>query len=233
MSSYEAQILAYHGWGLDYSFWDLVKSELGGIYKLNAANRGYFGEELNPEWDKFHSEIPKIVIAHSYGLHWCPEERIEKADGLILVNSFTQFHPRKAVEFKASKRLTKALIISLTKKPEIALNDFQQLAYLPSKAPKFKHDLTHADLELLQHDLADLDRDNHRISHLKKTKSIRIIHGTSDQIVSIDLARRMSSEDLPSSQMLEVEEGGHMLPRTHSTIIATQIKFLVRSLIEV
>lgn len=230
MSRYKAQILAYHGWGFDHSFWDLLKIELGGNYKLKAANRGYFGDESDPEWDASHSELPKIVIAHSYGLHWCPEERIKRADSLLLVNSFTHFHPRKAVEFKASKRLTKALMTSLTKEPEIGLNEFRQLAYLPSKAPKFEHDLKHADLDLLQNDLADLDRDNHLISHLQKTKSIRIIHGRSDQIVSINLARRMQKEFFPSSRILEVEEGGHMLPQTHSTVVANQIESMAESL---
>jgi pimeloyl-[acyl-carrier protein] methyl ester esterase len=230
MSRYKAQVLAYHGWGFDHSFWDLVTSELGDKYKMIPADRGYFGDESAPKWDPSQSELPKIVIAHSYGIHWCPEEKISSADGLLLVNSFIQFHPQKPVEFEASKRLTRALMTSLNKKPEVGLNEFKQLAYLPSKAPRFKKDLTHVDIDLLLNDLTNLDRDNHRVSPLQKKKSIRIIHGKSDQIVSIDLARRMQKEFFPYSRILEVEEGGHMLPRTHPKYIANQIKSLAESL---
>lgn len=217
-----AEILAFHGWGLDRSVWQWLNQELDESIRFTCADRGYFGHPRDVDWSD--SGIPKILIAHSYGLHWSPSKLIQGADHLILLSSFMRFHPEKKVKGQTSKRVMDMLFESIQKKPKKALAIFYQTAYLPSGTRRFEPDFREINTRLLLNDLAELDKSNYPLKHLFESESIHIIHGEADQVINIEMARQMNRQLVPSNKMVEVKEGGHMLQDTHPQIIAERIK---------
>ena len=86
------QVIAYHGWGFNPSIWQPLQAELEPFVRFEAADRGYFSDSVSPSWDQ-SSEFEKLLLVHSYGLHWCDQEVLRQADHLVIIGGFLNFHP--------------------------------------------------------------------------------------------------------------------------------------------
>ena len=87
----KVEILAYHGWGINASFWKNLDAVIPNSITLKPANRGYFGKPFYPRFDA--DTKVRVVFTHSYGLQWCNTAVLSKADVLVIFNGFGDFHP--------------------------------------------------------------------------------------------------------------------------------------------
>ena len=102
------EIHAYHGWGFNGKFWDSLKAEFPTSILFKAANRGYFEEPYEPVFSS-ESSI-KIIFTHSYGLHWCPKEKIGSCDYLVIFNGFNEFLSEDRFERKKELKVLNKML---------------------------------------------------------------------------------------------------------------------------
>ncbi|MDX1640777.1 MAG: alpha/beta hydrolase [Balneolaceae bacterium] len=227
MSRKSIQILAYHGWGFDKSLWYPLQKEFEDYVIFNLADRGYFSGPVEPSW-KRDPGIKKVLLVHSYGLHWCSNKILEQADHLVMIGSFLNFHPEEKNEYKRSKLLVRKMITQLVEAPEMVLENFYENAFYPDEQKLEVPQASNLNHDLLLSDLSDLDRDQRKNARVFDLNSITIIHGAKDQIVSNDMARNMYKKLRLRSQYFEIKNGGHVLPLTHSSKIFEILKSLLQ-----
>ncbi|QYO68329.1 hypothetical protein [Leptolyngbya sp. 7M] len=186
-SFYRAEVLAYHGWGFDYSCWQGWQTWLEKqACCLKAADRGYFGAS---KLVNFTSDI-KILFVHSYGLHWCPVEQLQ-ADVLVIFSSFCAFHPEEPPSLKTRSQTTVQQMLGQlssdgashsTRDPRLMLQKFQTRSYHPvawhGPIPESLN------IEQLRQDLQQLNRAAIDLALLRSVPQVVILHGSADRIVS-------------------------------------------------
>lgn len=225
MSNKKYHVIAYHGWGFNPSIWHPLERELSPFVDFEPANRGYFSDSYLPSWNG-SEEKENLLLVHSYGLHWCDPEVLQKADHLVIIGGFLNFHPDSDKEHKRSKLTLRKMQSQFVDAPDKVLKKFYENVFHPYE-PKldvpqnFRHDL-------LLSDLGDLDRDNRKNADIFDLNSITIIHGGEDQIVSNELAREMYSKLRLRSQYFEIKKAGHGIPFTHSSKIFEILNSLLR-----
>jgi pimeloyl-[acyl-carrier protein] methyl ester esterase len=200
------EVIAYHGWGFGAGCWgDWLPrfASLGG--SLRCADRGYFGA---PQSWAFGPDSYKILLTHSYGLHWCPAEQRAAADLVICLAGFEAFHPAEELDRRRSQRRVSRMIAKFATDPEAVLTEFwgncDGGAGLQS-VPKPCFD--QANWALLDRDLRDLDRC--QLSVGLRPGSI-IIHGQSDRIAPLSQGRALADRS-PQSTWIE-QDGSHCFP---------------------
>ncbi|MEX0993989.1 MAG: alpha/beta hydrolase [Balneolaceae bacterium] len=211
MGVLKTEIIAFHGWGLSDKFWNPWKKFIPSTISFKCANRGYFKQALSKKFQEKNSQ--KIVLIHSFGLHWCPVNLLRDADHLIIISGFLDFHPEEEGERRRSKLILQQMMGRFIEKPEDTLMKFYDNMYFPETCPwDPPTDLNHERL------LEDLNRINdHRISLqlLQNIPSILLLHGEMDTIVSNNHARKLYHYLRFQSQYFEIKQGGHALPNTH------------------
>ena len=116
------EILAYHGWAGYSGIWDRWSKHIDDRVSIASYNRGYFG---NPEQVGFtHGSTHKIIFAHSYGLHFVPEDQLDECDLLVVFCSFQGFHFGSDTEKERSRRALLSMILKFPKEPHRVLADF-------------------------------------------------------------------------------------------------------------
>jgi len=207
------QILAYHGWGFSPAIWNDVEDKLSPHTHFEAADRGYFSNSYLPSWKDQKKEMEKILLVHSYGLHWCNPHVLQQADHLVIIGGFLNFHPVSEKAYKRSKLMLRKMQSQFVESPEKVLKQFYEKVFYPETPPIGIPDgLRH---DLLLSDLGDLDHDNRKNADIFDINSITIIHGSEDQIVDNELAREMYSKLRLRSQYFEIKHAGHGIPLTH------------------
>ena len=155
------EIHAYHGWGFNGKFWDSLKAEFPTSILFKAANRGYFEEPYEPVFSS-ESSIKIIIFTHSYGLHWCPKEKIGSCDYLVIFNGFNEFLSKIVFERKRIES-TQQMHVQFQTNPYAVLNAFYNNCFYPysptTSSPKI------IDKSLLESDLIDLSK---QILHIQK-----------------------------------------------------------------
>lgn len=214
MSEKKYQVITYHGWGFDPSIWQALQEELEPFVNFKAADRGYFSDSYYPSWDQ-SSESEKLLLVHSYGLHWCDPEVLQQADHLVIIAGFLNFHPHaEEKEHKRSKLFLRKMQSQFVDSPDKVLEKFYERVFYPHEPTlDVPENLQH---DLLLSDLGDLDHDNRKNADIFDTNSITIIHGAEDKIVNNELARDMFSKLRLRSQYFEIKKAGHGVLFTHS-----------------
>lgn len=205
------EVIAYHGWGFDSNCWRPWQQwivQQGGQFQ--AFDRGYFGAAVQPQ---FTSSEPKIILAHSYGLHLCPIEQLKQADSLIIFGSFVSFHPEASRLKRRSQQMVQQMIDRFSVDPVLVLQNFCRKCYQPQPAPETIPDMH--DVDQLQQDLKALNQAELDLSWNSKDKSIIILQGSEDRIVATTQGKQLA-EQIPQSQYREVNGAGHALPFTHA-----------------
>lgn len=213
MTKAGVDVIAYHGWGFDASCWDPWKKLLGNSFQLRCYEAGYFGRpEKAPVLSDDH--MPKIVMAHSFGLHLCPESHFQKADLVVVFSGFLQFHPVAAQYNRRSRLMLNQMMNRLDEDPQKVLKDFYKNTFHPAEPTNlprgdFKADLLHRDLQEL---------DTHKIGPevMKKADKMCILHGSKDAIVPRRKGRELYDSFSSKSQYFEINDAGHALPFTHA-----------------
>ena len=209
-------IIAYHGWGFNRACWQPWKDLFAQQGEdLLMSDRGYFISSSLPI-TSLTTDHRTVVLAHSYGLHLCPVEQLQRADLLILFSSFLSFHPQLQSKRRRSHSMLSQMMTQFEANPQSVLETFKTKCYHPvlwERSADFSKALNS---ELLLHDLKDLDICSSDISLLKKIPKVLILHGVQDRIVSVEKGRELFEHLPDNSQYIEIEQAGHGLPFTHT-----------------
>ncbi len=203
------EIHAYHGWGFDGHFWDTLKAEIPKEILFKAADRGYFGGAFEPE---FSNDATKIIFTHSFGLHWCPKEKINQADNLVIFNGFSDFLPPDFFERRKEGKILKRMHDQFKKSPELVLSAFYKNCFYPQKSINEVPNWLNQSL---------LAKD---IIALKKTKFVRSktnleiysITGVDDQIVLNERTEELNLQN-GIDKFVKFNGFGHALPIVNSS----------------
>src|SRR5690554_1068123 len=87
----DIELITCHGWGLSPAVWKEWEKFLPAEVQVCHQDRGYFRPKKNPRFR--YGQSRKILIVHSFGLHWCPVDLLSEADHLIIAGGFVSFHP--------------------------------------------------------------------------------------------------------------------------------------------
>ena len=204
------EIQAYHGWGFSSNFWDDLKKEFPKEILFKAADRGYYGGEFLPEFNENSNQ--KIVLTHSYGLHWCPNEVLDVADLVVVFCGFDNFLPNEFLDKRKELKVLKRMVKQFKITPIQVLEAFFTNCFnpIPSNlgAPKWFNG------SKLLSDLNALKNCSLKLRHTESKKWVSII-GDSDQIVSKERFNDLSSK-IRFEESLEIKGAGHALPIVNS-----------------
>ena len=121
-----ADFYFYHGWAFPPGVWNSVinqiKRSLPEIAGINpdfyVNNRGYFSDPSAIV--RMRQGDLQIVVAHSLGLHFVPVSLLHKADVLISISGFLDFH---AVQSDLSKKVVERMIKQFDNNPADVLKE--------------------------------------------------------------------------------------------------------------
>lgn len=221
-------IIAYHGWGFAANCWEgwqQTMEQRG--YRFQAFNRGYFGQPVSPKFAA--SDGPKIIWAHSYGLHLCPVEQLQQADGLVLFSSFRDFHPVPP-QRRRSEYMLQQMIDRFAKEPQLVLSRFKAKSYHPVSWSEENQEFS-LNTDLLLHDLQALNDCSLDLNLLQALPQIGLLHGTADRIVPVAKSAELAAV-LPQSQFFEIADAGHALPFTHSLLCESMCEPILNTILQ-
>ncbi|MBO6793306.1 MAG: hypothetical protein JJ895_05310 [Balneolaceae bacterium] len=204
------EIHAYHGWGFDSSFWDNLKSELPSEVRFKAADRGYFDLEIIPEFEA--DSTIKLILAHSFGLHWAGASTLAQADYLVIFNGFDHFVAKEGIDQKRELKVLNRMITQCERHPKEVLNAFYENCFHPQKHDKKTPEFINKERLLIDlKSLADCEL-NLSLHDLK----VIGFSGKEDLIVPIKRTKAVI-EKLGGKNFILIENSGHALPVVNSS----------------
>ncbi|MDR8392327.1 alpha/beta hydrolase [Aliifodinibius sp. S!AR15-10] len=207
----DTKLLAWHGWGFDRTCWEPWRDLVSDQYLMEIWDRGYWGNQHAVEADE--TSEPKVLFAHSFGLHMCPDEQLRSADLLVIFGGFREFHPAAAQFRRRSKLILNKMSRTLQEHPEQVLEEFMENAYKPDAPPSING--KECKPQKLLDDLQALNRSTLNIEPIKNAQKICILHGSSDSIVPKAKGRELYDIFQGQASYFEVKDAGHALPFTH------------------
>ncbi len=194
-----------HGWGFSNTVWNQWLATLNKGITANLFDRGYF-KNKKQEFKFNFSGRSKVLITHSFGLHYLKATDFSQIHTLVLIGSFRYFH-ENAHNFNSSQKQIELMKQKLLADPIDLLTNFYTNCGLENTGPSsplINSELLYDDLVLLNTHHLDLD-------NLKSIPRILLLHGTKDAIVSSEHSKRLH-ELLPHSKLFLNENEGHALP---------------------
>ncbi|MDN5869465.1 MAG: lysophospholipase [Nitrococcus sp.] len=208
----KAEILAFHGWGFDRNAWSAWQDYLAPCCRLQAFDRGYYGQPHDPVFSDPGSR--KIIFAHSYGLHLCPPRELESCDLLVIFSGFIHFHQETPPLQKKSRLILKRMQERFATEPTAVMRDFMRRCYAP--AAYEDHLSGKPDLNRLAEDLCLLGRSRVTTGTFCEVPRIQILHGAEDCIVPSWQGRALfEALRQHDARYHEIEGAGHGLPFSH------------------
>lgn len=208
----DTEIITYHGWGFDAECWQRLQSLFPDSIKWKNFDRGYFNDPDSPSFSKESNY--KVTITHSFGLHQCGDDMLQRADLVLIISGFLHFHPKAAQFRRRSKLVLREMINQFEEEPEKVLKTFYRNVFHPQKTFGLPNkEINHS---LLIEDLKLLDRSEISLPMLKKTGRICIFQGADDAIVPKEKGRGLFEQFGDKAQYFELKKAGHALPLTHA-----------------
>ncbi|MGA1410759.1 MAG: alpha/beta fold hydrolase [Prochlorotrichaceae cyanobacterium] len=230
------EILAYHGWGFTASCWQHYTHALSPA-TWKSFDRGYFGNPQDIGFSTASLESGRVVIAHSYGLHFCPLSVLAKTELLILLNSFLRFHSSETRLQQKSQRKLGRMIQAFAQDPLQTWANFMTQTFLPDSVPlpytlgqdlEFSSDrlarsLLGADLEALNR----LTPPPEWMDCLAQIPQILLVTSPADRIVTAPLRATQFSQGGVAEILLS--SGGHGAPFVQTDYCVTKISEAIGS----
>ena len=198
-------VVAQHGWGFGAWCWDRWRDVLPANFALHCPDRGYFSPAVAVVAQ------PRIVVAHSLGLHLLSPQLYAAVELIVIVSGFRSFHSACARQARRSRRTVEQMLARLEREPAALLADFYARCGSPpdSRCPgTVDSDSLRRDLQLLQESVLEL-------AAIPAAAQVLILHGSRDRVVPVERAEELR-ELLPNSALAIVAEAGHALPLTHA-----------------
>ncbi len=212
-------VVAQHGWGFGAWFWDRWRDVLPAGFALHCPDRGYFGPAVAV------AARPRIVVAHSLGLHLLPPQLWATAALIVVISGFRSFHSPCDRQARRSRRTVEQMLARLEREPAALLADFYTRCGTPpdSRWPEsIDADGLCRDLQLLQESVLEL-------SAIPAAAQVLILHGSRDRVVPVERAEELR-ELLPNSALAIVAEAGHALPLTHARACWERVEWAWRGM---
>lgn len=206
-------VVAQHGWGFGAWCWDGWRAVLPANFVLYCPDRGYFGPATEV------AARPRIVLAHSLGLHLLAPQLWAAAELVVVISGFRSFHSACARQARRSRRTVEQMLARLEREPAPLLADF----YARCDAPPDRCWSGAIDGDRLRRDLLLLQENALELSALPGTAEVLVLHGSRDRVVPVERAEELC-ELLPNSALAIVAEAGHALPLTHVEACWEQIE---------
>ncbi|MEX1063013.1 MAG: alpha/beta hydrolase [Balneolaceae bacterium] len=213
MDRANTELITFHGWGFSPNVWEGWESILPSAVRFIHADRGYFGPPCKPSFSE--SSGRKVLLTHSFGLHWCPAGLLAEADHLVVLSGFLDFHPAATEENRRSRLVLRQMLSRFVEKPGEVLRMFYKNAFSPDKVTSeefpgtFNHDNLLSDLDILGTSRLNPEK-------LLRVPGITFIHGEADEVVSNTKGRSMYADLQDNSQYFEIKQAGHCVPFTHA-----------------
>ena len=212
-------VVAQHGWGFGAWCWDRWRDVLPANFALHCPDRRYFGPAVAVEVQ------PRIVVAHSLGLHLLSPQLWATAELIVVLSGFRSFHSACARQARRSRRTVEQMLARLEREPAALLADFYARCGTPpdSRWPEsIDADGLRRDLQLLQESVLEL-------SAIPAAAQVLILHGSRDRVVPVERAEELR-EMLPNSALAIVAEAGHALPLTHARACWERVEWAWRGM---
>ncbi|MGN8226497.1 hypothetical protein [Gracilimonas sp. BCB1] len=207
----DLEIIAYHGWGFDSTFWNNWPAILPHNVLFKTADKGYFLDEKHPKFSG--SSKHKALFLHSYGLHWCPQEHIEQATCIVIFNGFRCFHPDDGSQRSESRKALQSMISGFENNPKDVLQAFWKNVFHPHKNKYIRKGKF--DKDLLVKDLKQMDTGSFNIQNLQNGKPIISLDGGSDKVLTNNRGKSFTEITEGNAVYHFIKKAGHGLPATH------------------
>lgn len=205
------EILAYHGWGFDSSFWEPISKILPTKIELKSANRGYTGKAFHPRFDADTKH--RVVFTHSFGLHWCNSAVLSKADLLVIFNGFGDFHPEEEKLRKISTKGLERMISGFEISPRSILEGFYRNCFnSEDHVPDIPTDYNS---ETLLEDLRQLRSTRFPLIDLDFGSTMVALDGGQDKILLSPRGEQITASHYHKKFVHVFEDEGHALPFTN------------------
>ena len=198
-------VVAQHGWGFGAWCWDRWRDVLPAGFVLHCPDRGYFGPAV------VVAAWPRIVLAHSLGLHLLSPQLCAAAELIVVLSGFHSFHSSCARQARRSRRTVGQMLVRLEREPVALLADF----YARCSAPPDSRWPRAIDIGSLRRDLQLLQESVLELTVIPAAAQVLILHGSRDRVVPVERAEELN-ELLSNSELAIVAEAGHALPLTHT-----------------
>ncbi len=198
-------VVAQHGWGFGAWCWDRWQDALPDDFALHCPDRGYFGPALAV------AAQPRIVLAHSFGLHLLAPQLCAAAELIVIISGFRRFHSPSTRQARRSRRTVEQMLVRLEREPAALLADF----YARCGAPQDSRWPGAIDASSLRRDLQLLQKSVLELAAIPVAAQVLILHGSRDRVAPVERAEELR-ELLPNSALAIVAEAGHALPLTHA-----------------
>ncbi len=220
----DMEVLLQHGWALDSTMWsrwtDAQRQSLPAI-NIKVAERGYFyTPSTQPTFSE--SDCRKILVVHSLGLHLASKSQLEKANLLVIIGGFANFHDGTEKESRLSQIAVRRMLQKLDREPAQVVEDFYSNCGFPAdygaeRLAQLKN------LQLLKSDLELLHKSTINSDWLSLPGEILILHGEHDAIAPPYHAQRL--KELCKRSTVEVhKQGTHALPYEQPSWCLEQIQ---------
>ena len=212
-------VVAQHGWGFGAWCWDRWRDVLPTNFALHCPDRGYFGPAVAV------SVRPRIVLAHSLGLHLLSPQLWATAELIVVISGFHSFHSPCDRQARRSRRTVEQMLARLEREPAALLADFYARCGAPSDnrwSGAIDADSLRRDLQLLQESVLEL-------AAIPAAAQVLILHGNRDRVVPVERAEELR-ELLPNSALAIVAEAGHALPLTHARVCWERVEWAWRGM---
>ncbi len=197
-------VVAQHGWGFGAWCWGRWRDVLPAGFALHCPDRGYFGSAVTV------AVRPRIVLAHSLGLHLLSPQLWASAELIVIISGFRSFHSACARQARRSRRTVEQMLARLEREPAALLADFYARCGVSSEG----HWPEVVDADVLRRDLQLLQESVLELAAIPAAAQVLILHGSRDRVVPVERAEELR-ELLPNSELAIVAEAGHALPLTH------------------
>jgi len=209
------QLIAMHGWASDAQRWGPLQAAWTARgWHGQCGDRGY-GPRPPQTVDWMEGGGPRVVIAHSLGLHLLPTPVLERADAVVLLASFGRFVP-EGREGRPLRHAMTAMAHQLGgPQAEAMLKTFQQRAAAPQPTSLLPPGITAEPLSdrgrhQLEEDLQLLTSTAGLPAGFPPQARVLIVEGGEDQIV-VPEARQLLRNAVPTADTLVLAGVGHCL----------------------
>ena len=208
------QLIAMHGWAGDQRGWaPFAAAAQARGWRWSSGERGYGA--LPPAMPNWEGPVPKVVVAHSLGLHLVPAALLAQAEAVILLASFGRFVPEGAPGRRLRTALAGMAQALEGRGAEAMLQAFLSQAAAPTPAdPRTlgigDQPVPAAGRALLQSDLELLGQTGGLPDAFPPDARVLIVEAGCDRIV-VPEARRELRHSLPNADLLHLAQAGHCL----------------------
>lgn len=216
-----------HGWGLTKYCWRFNEDDLSSYDKtfLDLPSHGLSKDKWDrPDIKKLrnlindHASLDTVAIGWSLGGQGIISALSEGSPfkAIVLISSTPAFTNNPSITFGKSPALVSRMIRDVTTDYHETMRRFYRLNFtydeITTEVAKnfidYTDSINHSDIDGIRNSLSTLNKLNQKLDLRKINVPTLLIHGTEDEVTSIEASRYMASK-IKDSRLVEFEKAGH------------------------